>query len=132
MAKEGDGGRRKERVEKEIQNTIAQFLIKGFRFPLPGLVTVASVRMPGDLRTAKVYVSVLGSEEEQEQAIETLQERAFEVQNFIGKELKMRYCPKLTFIADHTTEKVLKIERILQDIKDERQKSEKELDPDDE
>lgn len=135
MKKDGDG-RRKERVEREIQNTIAQFLIKGFKTPLPGLVTVSAVRMPGDFRTAKVYISVLGSDSDKSGAMKILEERAFEVQNFIGRELKMRYCPKITFLQDDTTEKVLKIEKILQELKVERQGVEeadkKDLNQDDE
>lgn len=119
MKNMGDG-RRVARVEREIQATIAQFLIRGFRAPLPGLVTVAHVKMPADLRAAKVYVSVLGSKEQQDKALELLQERAFEIQNFIGKELKMRFCPKLTFYPDHTTEQVLKVEKILQELEVER------------
>jgi len=136
MKNMGDG-RRVARVEREIQNTIAQFLIRGFKVPLPGLVTVASVKMPADLRAAKVYVSVLGDEKAQEETIDLLQERAFEIQNFIGKELKMRYCPKLTFYVDHATEQVLKVERILSDLEAERKSkepksSETESDSDDE
>ncbi|MGE5085083.1 MAG: 30S ribosome-binding factor RbfA [Bacillota bacterium] len=135
MKNMGDG-RRVARVEREIQNTIAQFLIRGFKVPLPGLVTVASVKMPADLRAAKVYVSVLGDEKTQGETIELLQERAFEIQNFIGKELKMRYCPKLTFYVDHATEQVLKVERILSDLEAERKakepKTETESDSDDE
>ncbi len=119
MKNMGDG-RRVARVEREIQVTIAQFLIRGFKLPLPGLVTVASVKMPADLRAAKVYISVLGSEEQKEEVVELLQERAFEIQNYIGKELKMRYCPKLTFHTDHATEQVLKVERILHDLDVER------------
>lgn len=119
MKNVGDG-RRVARVEREIQATIAQFLIRGFKTPLPGLVTVAQVKMPADLRAAKVYVSVLGSDKQQEEALEILQERAFEIQNYIGKELKMRYCPKLTFYPDHTTEQVLKVEKILHELEVER------------
>lgn len=119
MKNMGDG-RRVARVEREIQATIAQFLIRGFKTPLPGLVTVASVKMPADLRTARVYVSVLGEDKHLEETLELLQERAFEIQNFIGKELKMRYCPKLTFYADHTTDQVLKVERILHELEEER------------
>ncbi len=115
--KKNDGDhRRVSRVEQEIQKTIAQFLISGFRYPLKGLVTVSRVVMPGDLRTAKVYVSVLGSDEDRETTIETLQEQAYDVQNFIGKELRMRFCPKLTFYKDDTTEHVMKIDRILHEL----------------
>lgn len=131
MKNMGDG-RRVARVEREVQTTIAQFLIRGFKGQLPGLVTVAQVRMPGDLRTAKVYVSVLGSDEQKEQALELLQERAFEIQNYIGKELKMRYCPKLTFYPDHTTDEVLKVEKILHGLEEERKKKGESADKSDE
>lgn len=120
MKKNDDKNRRISRVEQEIQKTVAQFLISGFRSPLPGLVTISRVIMPADLRAAKIYVSVLGSDEQREKALSTLQERAFEVQNFIGRELKMRYCPKLTFYIDDTTEHVLKIDRILHELEEKR------------
>ena len=119
MKNMGDG-RRIARVEKEVQAIIAQFLISGFKTRLPGLVTVASVRMPADLRTAKVYVSVLGSDKDQEEALEILQENARDIQDYLGKTFKARYCPKLTFYPDHTTEQVLKIEKILADLDHER------------
>lgn len=135
MKRQGDGrsndrgdGRRVQRVEQEIQKTVAQFLISGFRFPLPGLVTVARVMMPGDLRTAKVYVSVLGSDEDRESALETLQERAYEIQDYIGRQLRMRFCPKLTFYADDTTEHVLKIDRILYELETEKKNKEQQED----
>jgi ribosome-binding factor A len=118
--KEAGDGRRVARVEREVQHTVAQFLISGFRFPLPGIVTVSRVVMPGDLRTAKVYVSVLGQPNAMKEAVDLLQERSFEVQNFIAKELKMRYCPKLTFFADHNTEQILKVEKILHTLEEER------------
>ena len=116
MKNVGDG-RRISRVEKEVQMQVAQYLISGLSTPLPGLVTVTHVKMPADLRTAKVYVSVLADETSVEKVIELLQKRAFEVQDYISHQLKMRYCPKLTFMKDHTTEEVLKIEKILHDLK---------------
>lgn len=128
MKKSGDDrngdNRRVARVEKEIQITIAKYLISGFSQKLPGLVTVSFVKMPGDLRTAKVFISVLGADAEKESVIETLNGRTFEVQKFIAQELKMRYCPKLTFLEDHTTEQVLKVERILHEIKSEKKPNE--------
>ncbi len=115
----GDG-RRVTRVEKEVQGVIAQYLISGIRQRLPGLVTVAAVRMPADLRSARVYISVLGEENLKEQVVEILQNSASEVQRYIGEQLKMRYCPKLTFFPDHTTEQVLKIEKIIHELESER------------
>ena len=115
MKNTGDG-RRIQRVEREVQQTVASFLLKGFKTPLPGLVTISRVTMPADLRIARVYVSVLGDDNIRDEVIELLNERAFEVQNYIGRELKMRFCPKLTFYNDDSTEHVLKIEKILHDL----------------
>jgi ribosome-binding factor A len=115
MKNTGDG-RRVGRVEQEVQKTIAQYLISGFRHPLQGLVTVSKVIMPGDLRTAKVYISVLGSEEQKESTLEVLRAKAGEVQKYVGDQLRMRYCPKLSFFPDHTTEQIMKIEQILGEI----------------
>lgn len=126
MKNTGDG-RRVARVEREVQQTVAQFLISGFKLPLPGIVTVARVKMPGDLRTAKVYISILGDPKLLDEAVELLQGRAFEIQNYLSKELKMRFCPKLTFYADDETEQILKVEKILQELEAER-KSKKSVD----
>ncbi len=115
MKNTGDG-RRINRVEQEVQKTIAQFLISGFRHPLQGLVTVSKVTMPADLRNAKVYISVLGTDEQKEATLEKLQSAAHEIQNYIGRQLKMRYCPRLAFFSDHTTEQILKIEKIIEEI----------------
>lgn len=115
MKPTGDG-RRVQRMERELQQTIARYLLSGFKTQLPGLVTVARVQMPADLRSAKVYISILGQDQDKEQVMESLKERAFEIQAFISRELKARFCPKLQFFLDETTEKVLKIERILHDL----------------
>ncbi|MFS4460316.1 30S ribosome-binding factor RbfA [Bdellovibrio sp. HCB2-146] len=119
MKNMGDG-RRVARVEREIQATVAQFLLRDLRSELPGIVSVASVKMPADLRAAKVYISVIGTDEERDEVMDILKERAYEIQNYIGSELKMRYCPKLTFYSDTITEQVIKVDRILQELENER------------
>lgn len=119
MKNMGDG-RRIARVEREIQATVAQYLIRDMRSELPGIVSVAAVKMPADLRAAKVYISVIGSEEERNEVLEILTERAYEIQNFIGSELKMRYCPKLSFYTDYATDEVVKVDRILAELERER------------
>lgn len=119
MKKTGDG-RRVQRMERELQQSIATYLVSGFKTPLPGLVTVARVQMPGDLRTAKVYVSILGAEDARDEVLERLKDRAFEIQDYLGRNLKSRFCPKLSFYLDDATENVLKIERILYNLEAER------------
>lgn len=113
MKKQGDG-RRVARVEREVQGVIAEYIIRGLRRPQPGLITVSKVIMPGDLRTAKVFVSVLNAEADK--VIEALQKEATDIQRFLGAELKMRFCPKVIFYKDDTTEHLLKIERLIEEL----------------
>lgn len=117
MKNPSSDGRRVARAEKEVQQTVASFLVKGFKIPLHGIVTISQVKMSKDLKSAKVYVSVLGTDKEKVEAVQTLQKHVHEVQRYIGDHLKMRYCPKLTFFPDNTTEQVLKIEKILNELK---------------
>lgn len=127
MKNTGDG-RRVQKMEKEVQQIVASYLISGYRGSVPALITVTHVRMPADLRTAKVYISILPSSSDeplseaalQKICMKELQENAPEVQNFIGQKLKSRYCPKLTFYADDSTDHVQKVEKILQDLEKER------------
>lgn len=119
MNKAGDG-RRVARVEKEIQHVVAQYVLSGIKVSLPGIVTISQVKMPADLRAAKVYVSVLGEDRVRENVVEILQSKASEIQKYIGDQLKMRYCPRLTFYIDKTTEQVMKMEQIFHEINQER------------
>ena len=118
MKNMGDG-RRKLRVEKEVQEIVSAFIIRQLRHDLPGVVTVTRVTMPADFRTAGVYVSYFqpddGSENSPDVAA-VLQSWAKEIQDEIGHQMKMRYCPKLTFHNDETTQKILKIEKLLSDV----------------
>lgn len=128
----GNDKRRVTRVEQEVQRSIAQYLVSSFSTPMKGLVTISKVIMPADLRAAKVYVSVIGTEQDREESLEILQERAFEIQKYIGDQLRMRYCPKLKFFNDDTTEHVLKIDRILHDLSKEKSQSSSQEDEDSE
>lgn len=116
MKNTGDG-RRKIRVEKEVQEVISGFIIRQLRHDLPGVVTITRVTMPADFRAAQVYLTYFSPDaENQIDAAELLQSWAKDIQDEIGHALKMRYCPRLTFFNDETTEKILKIEKILNDI----------------
>lgn len=122
MKNMGDG-RRVLRVEREVQSVISTFVIQRLQSELPGLITVTRVQIPADLRQARVYVSLLQTQPDElnqapgvkilEKAIHVLQSWAPEIQDEIGHKLKMKYLPKLTFFADESTEKILKVEKII-------------------
>lgn len=137
MKNTGDG-RRKVRVEKEVQELISGFIIRQLRHDLPGVVTVTRVTMPADFRTANIYVTYFagesqlggGADGETLDAAEVLQSWAADIQDEIAHTMKMRYCPRLTFYNDETTEKILKIEKIISEISKDPTKKLEDLDED--
>ncbi len=115
MKNVGDG-RRKERVEREVQQIISTYLIQNLQSELEGLVTVTRVMMPSDFRTAKVFVSFFSESNPTFDFVKELKKWTVDIQNQINNKLQMRYCPKLTFFKDESTESILKIEKIISEI----------------
>lgn len=111
----GDG-RRKERVEREVQQIISSYLIQNLQSELEGLVTVSRVMMPGDFRSAKVFVSYFSEENPKFDFIKELKKWTGDIQNHINHKLQMRYCPKLSFFKDESSESILKIEKLISEI----------------
>ena len=119
MKNTGDG-RRKTRVEKEVQNVISNYIIQHMKNDIPGLVTVTRIQMPSDFRAAQIFITYYDAIENEDSpkfdVIKVLNRWAKDMQNEIAHQLKMRYCPKLTFFYDETTEHILKIEHILSNL----------------
>ncbi len=110
-------GRRIQRVEKEVHQMVANFVLMKMRDELSPFVTVTRVMMPGDLKTAKVYVSAQGDAGEIEHVLETLQSRAFEMQRYLNETLSLRFCPKLKFFHDDVFDDLLKVDELLHHLK---------------
>lgn len=105
--------RRVQRVERELRDIVAQYLIRGFKHELPGLVCVHRARVNRDLHSAQIFVGVLGDSGNAREVLETLNSYAFEVQKFVGQRLATRFCPKLKFLPDENLDKQLSLERKL-------------------
>lgn len=76
-------------------------------------VTVTHVEVSGDLRYAKVHVSVLGDERQQKLCLHGLQSSAGFLQSKIAKRVEMRFTPKLTFVLDPGVKRSIEIAQIL-------------------
>ncbi len=94
-------------------------IVRDLKDPRLGLVTVTRVELSGDLRHARVLVSVLGDAEAQEKTLEGLSSAAGYLRGEIGRRLRLRRAPELVFILDRGAEESLKIEALLQKLKGE-------------
>jgi len=113
--------RRVERLNSLLREVISEVIRKDVRNPLVAeLVSVASVEITKDLRQAKVFISVIGSEQERKETLEALQTASGFIAVNASKKVRMRFFPTLTFKLDTTVESQMHIDALIQDIKSER------------
>jgi len=111
--------RRPDRVAEAIREEVAGFLADGAKDPrVTGLVTVTGVDLTRDLRHAKVFVSVLGSDAERKETFEGLASIASHLKIRVGRALRLRVAPDIEFKADDSIARAARIETLLAQIKD--------------
>jgi ribosome-binding factor A len=110
-------GHRLERLADQIREEIADMVVKELKDPRIGMVTVTRVQLSGDLRHARILVSVLGNEQQAQKTLEGLSSAAGYLRGEIGRRLRVRRAPELVFVLDHGAEESEKIERLLRNLK---------------
>jgi ribosome-binding factor A len=112
--------RRPDRVAEGIREEIATFLqSEGLGDPrLTGLVTITGVESTRDLRSARVFVSYLGAEEEREHVLGALDKLAPRMRGHVGRALRLRLAPELHFRLDESIARAARIETLLRQIRE--------------
>lgn len=105
-------GRVGEQIKKELSLIIQQEL----KDPRIGFITVTGVEVTSDLSQAKVYLSVLGSEEQKEETLKALARGTGFLRSELGKRMKLRHTPELIFKFDGSIEYGSHIEALLEQI----------------
>jgi ribosome-binding factor A len=105
--------RRAERVGQLIQQELASLLVNGVTDTRIGFVTVTEVRLSDDLRSARVYVSVYGTSEQRQEALHGLRDAAGFLRREVGRRVKMKFTPTLTFELDTTLDHAERLEALL-------------------
>jgi ribosome-binding factor A len=107
-------GQRMLRVDEAVREVLSDALgHRDLKDPRIGFVTVTDVKTSADLRHARVYVSVLGTEEEREQTLEGLRSAHGVLQRRVAGELRLKRTPTLEFAYDDTAERAMRLERLL-------------------
>jgi ribosome-binding factor A len=108
--------RRALKVAEAIREVVSMAILAELKDPRVRDVTVTHVEASGDLRYAKVHVSVMGDESRQELSLRGLQHAAGYLQAKVADRLKMRYTPRLTFVLDQGVKKSIEVARILREV----------------
>ncbi len=104
------------RVNEAVREVVSAHIAGDVKDPRIGFVTVTGVDTSPDLRHARVYVSVLGSEEERQAALDGLNSARGFLQAQVGSELRMKRTPTLEFLNDPSIDHGIKMERLISDV----------------
>jgi len=107
-------GPRMRRINEVLREVVGVAVAGELNDPRIGFVTVTSVETSPDLRTAKVFVSVLGDEDEREATLAGLRSSHGVIQSRIAAETRMKRTPTLTFHYDDTIEKASRVSELLE------------------
>jgi ribosome-binding factor A len=101
------------RVAEAIREVASETILFELRDPRVKLVTVTRAEVSGDLQHAKVYVSVMGSEKEQQLTMHGLRHAAGFVQSKLAKRLQTRFTPHVQFVLDEGVKKSIEMTRLI-------------------
>ena len=103
------------RVNEAMREVLSDALTQDLKDPRVGFVTVTAVETSPDLRHARVYVSVLGDDEERaRQHRRACSPRTAILQRAVAAELRLKHTPQLHFDEDDTARRAERIERLLE------------------
>ena len=103
------------RVNVAVRQVLSE-AVGQLKDPRIGFVTVTGVETSPDLRHARVYVSVLGSEQEQEQSLAALEAAHGVLQGRLARELRLKRTPQLTFEYDPTVERGVRMTQLIDEL----------------
>lgn len=108
--------RRVQKVAEAIREVVSMSILTELQDPRVRNVTVTSVEASGDLRYAKVMVSVMGDETRQNLTLHGLQSAAGFLQSKIAERVDLRYTPRLSFVLDQGVKHSIAIAQILREV----------------
>ena len=107
---------RVEKVQKLIKQEVSRIIFEELKDPRIGFVTVTEVEVTGDLREAKIYVSLMGSDETIKNCWEGLTSSLGFVRRELGRVLMLRFTPEIKFVIDKSLDYSEHIQKIINDI----------------
>jgi ribosome-binding factor A len=104
---------RMRRVDRAVKEVVSAHIAEDVKDPRIGFVTVTGVETSVDLRTARVYVSVLGGDAERDEALAGLRSASGYLQSQVGDELRMKRTPTLNFVLDRSIDTGMRMEELI-------------------
>ena len=116
---------RVEKIQELIKQEVSDIIFNELKDPRIGFVTVTSVACTEDLREAKIYVSVMGDEKKARDTLYGLESSLGFVRREVGKRIRLRFTPEISFALDTSLNYSDHIQRLLNEIHEDRPAGEK-------
>ena len=123
-------GHRVNRVGEQMKKEIGDIISRKIKDPRVGFVTVTDVQVTGDLQQAKVYISVLGDEQQREDTLKGLAKAKGFIRTEIGQRIRLRKTPELIFEFDETMAYGNRINSLIHELQRDEQPGEEEQEKD--
>jgi ribosome-binding factor A len=104
---------RLERVAEVVREVTSETILFELRDPRVKMVTVTRAEVSGDLQHAKVYVSIMGTEKEQQLTMHGLRHAAGFIQSKLANRLQTRFTPVITFVLDRGVKNSIEVSRLI-------------------
>ncbi len=114
--------KRSDRVGDLIREVISEMILRDLRDPRLETVTITEVEVTADLKLARIFFSARGDSVRERAALQGLEGAAGFIKKNLGRELRLRYMPELMFQLDRSFEYGSKIDRLIQNIQDEKER----------
>jgi ribosome-binding factor A len=111
------------RVGELLKREIGEAIRREMPVAEAGLVSVNDVEVAGDLKSARVFLSILGSSEQQRAGVRRLEQIRPRIQDLIAKSVVLKYTPRLTFVMDESIARGNRVLRILDELEKQEQPS---------
>lgn len=108
---------RQERVAEAIRKEVSMILHEELKDPRLGFITITRVELTPDLRSAKVFFSVLGKEEDHKKTREALDSAGGFIRKLVSERINLRLAPEIMFREDRSSEYSVRIQELLEEIK---------------
>jgi ribosome-binding factor A len=112
--------RRVDRVNALLQRELATLISEELHDPRISFPTVTAVETTADLKTARVFVSVLGDEGQVKDTMQALNEAKAYIRHEVGSRTDLRYVPEIEFVSDVSAARASRISRLLREAQGDR------------
>ena len=111
--------RRERRVGELLKEEISKIIRREVKDPRIGFVSVTDVEVSGDLRHAKVFVSVYGDEKEKKDTMAGLEKATGFIRKLVGDRIKIHHTPEIIFRYDDSIEHGVYISKLIKEVRNE-------------